>query len=368
MKQNFDIVEKFDLWNEYCEYWIDHSPLLSQKDIQSSKDERAKADVILNGFISTYLLLSAVEMNLFDVLHETPLDLPELSKRLNVPETNAYRLVYMLEKMQLVTIKEKIEVTDFSKKFFIPASNSFEPYLWPRIGFTRLFLKKYGPIFSEMVKTNVQFDEIHWPPKNEIESRNFEPIMTAEVPYLASFLSQHLLSNSQKDVTMLDVGGGDGTMASILVKKHLDLYIDILNLPSACSIIEETLSRWNTMSKITVFPANFLQDKFPQGYDKILFSRVLVDWEDAVVCMLLKKAFNALKPKGEIYILERINKPDGISRSWLTFMAMGIEAHVFARSFDEWEKLLGTEGFSNISKITDGSFEGYGIIKAIKLK
>ncbi|MDU0074643.1 MULTISPECIES: methyltransferase [Bacillus] len=366
MNQKFDIVDKFDLWNEHCENWIDRSSLLSQKDIQSSKDEREKADVILNGFISTYLLLSAVEMNLFDVLYETPLNLSELSERLKVPEKNVYRLVYMLEKIRLVTIKEKVEVTDFAKKFFIPASDSFEPYLWPRIGFTRLFLKKYGPMFLEMVKTDVQLDEIHWPPKNETESRNFEPIMTAEVPYLASFLSQHLLSIGQKDVTMLDVGGGDGTMASILVKQHLGLSIDILNLPSACSIIEKTLSRWDTMTKITVYPANFLQDNFPKGYDKILFSRILVDWEDVIVCMLLKKAFNALKPKGEIYILERINKPDGISRAWLTFMAMGVEAHVFARSFDEWKKLLETEGFSNVSKITDGSFEGYGIIKAIK--
>ncbi|MED1741355.1 methyltransferase [Bacillus swezeyi] len=366
MKQNLDIVEKFNLWNEHCEYWIDHSSSLSQKDMQIFNREREKADAVLNGFISTYLLLSAVEMNLFDILYETPLDLPELSERLTAPKTNVYRLVYMLEKMDLVTIKEKVEVTEFTKKFFIPSSNIFEPYLWPRIGFTRLFLKKYGPMFSEMVKTNIQFDEVHWPPKNETESRNFEPIMTAEVPYLASFLSQHLLSNSRIETNMLDVGGGDGTMASILVKKQPDLYIDILNLPSACTIIEDTLNKWNTTSKINVFPANFLRDSFPQGYDKILFSRVLVDWEDEIVCMLLKKAFNALKPKGEIYLLERINKPDGISRAWLTFMAMGVEAHVFARSFDEWKELLETEGFSNVSKITDGSFEGYGIIKAIK--
>ena len=364
-------AELFHPWNDACDRWLLNQAthldqLLSEdEEIQENSDEEMRvADIALNGFISTMSIFGAIETGLFEALASSPAKLDSLAQQMNIDQTNLGRLLSTLQRLNLVELKsQEWALKAPARRFFTPTAPEFEPYLWTRLSMTHLFLRKYVPEWADMVRGQRQFDELQWPPRNEQESRDFEHIMTAEAPYLTARLNTVIQEKPIK--RLLDVGGGGGIIASLLASQQPDLTVDVLNLPHACPLITETAKKFNVAERVHPHPADFLEEDFPTDYDAVLFSRVLVDWPDEIVSRLLNKAYRALNSEGQLIICERMRGPDeGISRMWLTFMAMGVKAHVFGRTPLRWTELLDQAGFHHPRLQGDGSFEGYGVIQA----
>ena len=82
------------------------------------------------------------------------------------------------------------------------------------------------------------------------------------------------LCNSKK---ILDVGGGDGTVAIMLVKEYLQpaANITVYNLPYSAEFARRNVEFYECDDQVRVVDGNFLEDKeFPGTYDAIMFNRV----------------------------------------------------------------------------------------------
>jgi methylase of polypeptide subunit release factors len=82
------------------------------------------------------------------------------------------------------------------------------------------------------------------------------------------------LNGSKK---ILDVGGGDGTIAISLVKEHLpsDVNITVYNLPASAEMARRNVEYYECSDQVQVIDGNFLEDNdFPGPYDTIIFNRV----------------------------------------------------------------------------------------------
>lgn len=76
---------------------------------------------------------------------------------------------------------------------------------------------------------------------------------------------------------ILDVGGGDGTIAISLVKEHLpsDVNITVYNLPASAELARRNVEYYECMGQVQVADGNFLEDiDFPGSFDTIMFNRV----------------------------------------------------------------------------------------------
>ena len=76
---------------------------------------------------------------------------------------------------------------------------------------------------------------------------------------------------------ILDVGGGDGTIAISLVKEHLpsDVNITVYNLPASAELARRNVAYYDCDGQVQVIDGNFLNDKdFPGRFDTIIFNRV----------------------------------------------------------------------------------------------
>lgn len=373
MSNSFSQPEFFAPWNQACERWLLNQAIdlnnfiFDELEEQTQQDqEKRLADSALNGFMSTLGLFGAIEIGVFEALALNPNTTEQLAEQLQVPHLNLNRLLVLLKRLELVTAQEELwQLTAPARRFFTPSCPEFEPYLWSRLAMTRLFLTKYVGQWGEMIRGQRQFDEIQWPPQDNEQSIDFEYIMTAEAPYLAALL-QPVLAENQAITRLLDVGGGNGTIASLLARQLPTLTIDVLNLPHVIPQITATAEKFQVTDRVHGLALDFLETAFPTGYDAVLFSRVLVDWSDEIVSRLLSKAHQALHSQGRLLICERIGGAnDGVSRFWLTFMAMGVNAHVFVRHPLRWIELLDNTGFSHIQIQSEGSYEGYGVIEAI---
>lgn len=199
------------------------------------------------------------------------------------------------------------------------------------------------------VKTSVS-----WPPKTDTEVVWLEDWMmrTAEQPIQCilksiDFTQVHAL---------LDVGGGDGTMACAFAAAHPHIKATVYNLPKAAAMAKENIATKGLTQQVTIYEGDFIRDNtFPGGYDLILFTRVLFDWNETVDRKLLKMAYQALPPNGIVAICEFYKEENNdrcLSAEYRYIFHDDFTPHVM-KTAAEYRAMLEETGFTIIDPNTE---------------
>lgn len=144
---------------------------------------------------------------------------------------------------------------------------------------------------------------VSWPPKTDAEVFWLEDWMTRTASGPITTLLENI--NYKKVHRLLDVGGGDGTMACALVAAHPHLQATVYNLPKSAEMARNTINSHKLSQQVSVLEGDFIaEDAFPVGFDLILFTRVLFDWNEKVNRKLLRMAYQALPKNGLVAICE----------------------------------------------------------------
>src|ERR1022692_2878608 len=85
---------------------------------------------------------------------------------------------------------------------------------------------------------------------------------------MGSAVARANVTHSQADVLhairhLLDVGGGTGVNASLLVRAYPEMRITILDLPSVVAAAAESVQDAGLTDRVGVVAGNFLRDEFP---------------------------------------------------------------------------------------------------------
>lgn len=153
---------------------------------------------------------------------------------------------------------------------------------------------------------------------------------------------------------MLDVAGGDATMAIQLVKAFPELSITVFNLPAAAALCRRNVAAAGLSDRIKIVEGDFRVDSFPKlsgGYDLVQFSRVMADWDSDVCRMLMKKSHAVLKKGGHLLIAEplRDDNPDLSivwEHSYLPYDDFGSYVYKYKKTYQD---LLTETGFQLIA-------------------
>jgi len=328
-----------------------------------------KHNLTVRGFVSLLwhgskaidVLQAALEIGLLDLLDGGPITLGELSQQLNCVPHRLYKLLDCLESLGLVDRVQ--EVDDINEARYcsteplkeavvaVIGASSIErdrdKYQWQEI---------YGRL-PEVLKGehSVSSEAFDWPPSTPEKIASFELSMAAGCgPIIESFLNVGKQiwnsSNTNQSVRVLDVGGGDGTLACALVSNFPQLSVDVYNLPELSSLVAEKIQICNEGDRLKFVGGNFLQEPLPNGYDVIMFVRVLHDWPAHVARELLIKAYNALAPNGKIVICEEFRTSDRLAIQFFwTYFLMGVDSCVSRlREIEFYYRLLHEVGFDKV--------------------
>ena len=194
---------------------------------------------------------------------------------------------------------------------------------------------------------------------------DYSELMAASQPLVAEqVLAAYDFSRHR---CLLDMGGGQGAFLSAVAKAHPQLRLMLFDLPAVVQKARSVLADQGLSGRISFHGGSFFSDPVPTGADLISLVRVLYDHSDERVMTILKSARRALSAQGGWLLLaEPMSGTPGAEAMGdayfgLYLLAMGKGR---ARTPDELRRLLAAAGFQRMESIPTRLPLQTGLIRA----
>jgi SAM-dependent methyltransferase len=318
---------------------------------------------LLAGAARTKLFESAVDLRLPLLLAvHGPLSAAEIAEALALHPKRACKWLQLLARIGLVQ----------EKKGRFANSRMAEALFWDGQGAESFFVRDMIQYcrrvnaldLSEVLRGMPLPEAVRYPPQTREAAHHLEHWMT--------ITSRDALTALQTAVdwtgvrTVLDVGGGDGTMACAMARQYSWLKVTVFNLPASAELARARIAREGASERVQVVEGDFLVDDLPKGFDCVLFSRVLADWGPEACRRLIGKARAALAPGGWLHICEPfINRNPDLALSWqfryLFYDDFDVETYKFIR---QYRSMVAAAGFTRCTVQDRVADTLYGVISA----
>lgn len=148
------------------------------------------------------------------------------------------------------------------------------------------------------------------------------------------------------DETVVDVGGGTGTLLAELLERQPGLRGIVFDLPEA------NRDEADFRDRITYVPGNFFE-RAPEG-DAYVLSKILHDWDDDPAARILGAVRAGAPDGGRLLVLDSVvvtgNEPSSVK--WLDILMLVLQRGR-ERTESEWRTLLEGAGF-RVDEVEDG--------------
>ncbi|KTD54598.1 methyltransferase [Legionella sainthelensi] len=337
-----------------------HTYLIAQNDTEEQKNLEHRINFYENYFslIASGARLKLVEamfsLNLFALFEKNEFVLEqEIIEKLGLMPIRAKKWLHLLS-CEYFLIKNEINgepAYKLTDEFY----QLMHSHRWWNMQF---FFNSWNVAAEESLTDVLRYGKVKtsvsWPPKKDTEVVWLEDWMmrTAEQPIRC--ILDHI--NFKKVSALLDVGGGDGTMACAFVTEHPHLKAAVYNLPKSAVMARKTINDKNLSNQVSVIEGDFIkEDSFPKGFDLILFTRVLFDWNEQVDRKLLTMAFQALPKNGLVGICEFYKEENNdrcLSAEYRYIFHDDFTPHVM-KTAEEYRRMLTEIGFTIIRENID---------------
>jgi DNA-binding transcriptional ArsR family regulator/precorrin-6B methylase 2 len=306
---------------------------------------------LLLGEIVTKIVYAAVELEVPDLLADGPLTSSELAERTGTHQPSLRRLLRALAGTGIVAEidRDLYELTELGDPLRAAAPNAIGALLKSRCG--PEFWRSWGELVPSLRSGETAWDLVHGMNWVEYYARHPEPS--------ANFnraMSEHtrraapgILAAAELDrfETIMDVGGGDGTLLVCALLAHPSLEAVLFDLPSGLEAAPATLAEADVVERCRVVPGDFFE-AVPAEADAYLLKQILHDWDDEAAAAILRSLRRAVGPRGRVLIIDRV-LPELAGRaafqSLLVDMLMLVVTGGRERTEVEFRDLLEAAGF-----------------------
>ena len=242
------------------------------------------------------ILLALNNLGVFNSLLKGPLTIEELSQKLNLPLDSLERIVnagvalkYLILKDGKYSNSKMVNtVVDPDKPGFM--GNWLKLYSY----WYNTFEKLENAIIENKAVENVNSNH------NQDYINTFISGMTDYANYRGRDVLNYVDFSGQK--TLLDVGCGPGIYISMFLDQFPNLHCTCLDVDEAIKIAKENLEK-KYSGRVSYIVANYHKtEDFGGPYDVIFISHVLHQETKEDCNLIVKKAYNSLKPGGKVII------------------------------------------------------------------
>ena len=168
--------------------------------------------------------------------------------------------------------------------------------------------------------------------------------------------------------TILDVGGGTGSLLEQILATHAKVHGILVDQPANVMVANKRFEAAGLSDRCDFVGGSFF-DELPSGADLCILKQVLSDWGDEQARQILRNCQQALSPGGTLLLIEAIVDPrNGTDRSVKLF---DLEVHAFSgggvRTKAEFEALLDDSGFQ-FRRIYSTAVPDCQIVEALRIE
>ncbi|MCV7039405.1 methyltransferase [Mycolicibacterium moriokaense] len=163
-----------------------------------------------------------------------------------------------------------------------------------------------------------------------------------------------LLNRDWSDIaTVVDIGGGEGTLVSRLLRAQIHLKGVLFDLPHVVSGSGSKFRSAGVDDRVAIVGGSFFDEVPPNG-DVYVMSQILHDWDDKSAGKILGNCRRAIPEHGRLLIVEQV-LPEAATAHPMALLDLHMLVLLGGRerTATEWSRLLFDNGFT-LESITPG--------------
>jgi len=309
----------------------------------------------LSAYVASSALGTAIELGLFWLLAEQPLDAPGVAQALNIPINRCQYWLQLLHSMGLIeqasagyapssVARTAILDTYSQESWAFLARDEREQF--PSVCDLALHIREPGPIRAAQGLTTL----------NYVEKMVNDPERAGRFTRMLYELHQPLAAQLTEllDMTgvhrLMDLGGGSGVVSLALLRRHPHLTSVVVDIEDVCIAGREIASEHAAAARITYHAADFFHEELPGEYDMVLQCDVGVYSE-----ALFRKLWAALNQGGRLVIVDHFAPAENVAspaRLYWTFLDSLVDPDFGGITAAQIQSQLTQAGFHLLSEDT----------------
>jgi SAM-dependent methyltransferase len=278
---------------------------------QPTEVERAAATTLLRLIWGTHVsraVYVAAALGIADLLADGPLSSGELARRTGTHEPSLYRVLRLLAAFGVFAEDDArvfgLTVVGDRLRGDAPAGMRSWATFLDTIGAVRGF----EHILDAVRTGRPGFDAAHgttlfeWLDRHPDAAAAFDSAMSERT---AAFAPSVAVGYDFSDVrSVVDVGGGRGTLLVDILRHHTHIEGVLFELPAVAARARAGLEGTDVGERCNVIAGDFF-GRVPEGADCYVLANVLHDWNDAESTVILRNCRRAMARHGRVLIVER---------------------------------------------------------------
>lgn len=308
---------------------------------------------MMYGYQKSQAIFVATKLGIADCLKQGPLTADELGKKTGVNPSRMYQLMRMLVSIGVFAMEsqDRFCLNEVGRHLLANTADSLrgtvlmmgdELYqVWQNLlygiqaqenAFEYTFKEDFYSYLKQHPETATHFNE--WMKETTRE-------------WLLPVLEAYDFSGVN---TLVDVGGGIGTLTAVILKGNPQMQAVLFDRPDVVVDADRTLEASGVADRCQIVGGSFFEGVPSQG-NLYLLSRVLLNWDDAQAIQILKNCHRSMAPQDKLLIVDFIFPQYQTS----PFIGMGslnvflLSGH-FLRTEDELYHLLSVAGFKVVNR------------------
>jgi ubiquinone/menaquinone biosynthesis C-methylase UbiE len=171
-------------------------------------------------------------------------------------------------------------------------------------------------------------------------------------------------------IRLLDIGGGHGMFTIQFCSAHPNLQATIIDSPEALESAKQFVAQYQLEERIELCAGDMWQMDWGQNYDLMLLFNFIHHFDANTNKKLLQKVYPALKPGGQVAILDQLEGNVFGSATQTLIKLIGFMYYLFAdgRTFskDEVNLMLNETGYKNVQFYTAAKWAGTSLVTAVR--
>jgi demethylspheroidene O-methyltransferase len=307
------------------------------------------------GFVYSQILFACVQLNLLELLSESPRTAAELGKTLQMPAGAVETLLRAASSLKLAAPGAGQQYR-LGQRGAVLLGN---PGILAMIRHHSLLYRDLAdPVALLRGEQNENALATHWPyagngePRDLAESSiaTYTELMAASQPFIATEILEAYSFKAAGHKCLLDVGGGDGSFLTRVAEQDNEMRLMLFDLPAVAELARHRFEQAGLDHRASVAGGDMRSDPLPDGADIVSLVRVIHDHDDDDALSILRNVRRALPGDGHLLIAEPMAGTPGaapVGDAYFGFylLAMGSGR---PRTFEEIKSMLHKTGYGQI--------------------